>query len=220
MKNSCFVTSILLVSKCLFADVLVDPLVSYTSLGPTVCFSEVSYESEDDNEFSVKRDTLGLNAQITSLAVTVLLQAGYITDSEFRDSYLDNGSGYSVGLGLAVAAYRSSRTTLSIYALLDRTDEEYEIYRHRTIDVYVTDVHTGAQLLYMVAPNIGILGGVAFVPYSNGSLDYKGRELEIKRKDRLNLQIGMEFVFPSVTIKPELTFQRDNTITIVAAFKL
>jgi len=220
MKNSCFVMSILLASKCLFADVLVDPLVSYSSFGPTLCFSEVSYENEDDNEFSMKRDTLGLNAQVKSSALTVLLQAGYIMDSEFKDSELNNGNGYSVGLGLAVAAYRSSRSSLSVYALLDHTDEEFKIYWHRTIDMYVTDVHVGTQLLFMVAPRVGIFGGVDFVPYSKGSLDYKDRELEVKRKDRLNLQIGMEFVLPSVTIKPELTFPRDNTITVVAAFKL
>jgi hypothetical protein len=104
--------------------------------------------------------------------------------------------------------------------LLDHTDEEFKIYWHRTIDMYVTDVHVGTQLLFMVAPRVGIFGGVDFVPYSKGSLDYKDRELEVKRKDRLNLQIGVEFVLPSVTIKPELTFPRDNTITVVAAFKL
>lgn len=205
-------------------QVLVDTTVinpsSEVNLGPTLSFSKVEYQNEDDNTFTVKSKTLGLGIVYNlDPGVNLLMQLGYSFDNEIEDSDLDDGTGYMVGIGANFAFLRSRKATILGYAILNYIADHYKVKR-TSIDMKVTDIHIGSTVLFKATPVLGLFVGIDLVPYSDGSLDYKQGEIDIERDEVFNLKLGLQFALARAVITPEITLGGEETISLKATFAL
>lgn len=213
-----------LFSLSLSAEILVDTTVinppSAVNIGPTLSLSEIEYENEDGNTFTVDRKVLGLGLVYRfDSSANLLLQMGYTFETEFEDSNFDDGTGYMAGIGVNFAFYRSRKVSFVGYGLLDYVKDRYEIGRHN-IDMDIMDFHLGSTVLFKLGPVAGLFVGVDLVPYSEGSLDYYNRELEIERDDSFNVRFGMQFALPNAYVTPEVVLNGEQTFSLKATFAL
>lgn len=200
-------------------QILVDTVSSGggLNLGPTLSFSKVEYEDENDNIFEVKRKTIGLGITYgVSSDVNILFQFGHTFKSEIED-YKLKGDGYMLGTGVGFNFYNRGRLGFAGYGLLNYVDDTYKKKKNK-VEMDVTDIHLGCLLVVRVNRVVNFFGGFDMVPYSDGS--FKPSDISVERDDFLNLKLGMDFTLPSVNIKPEVTLIGEKTFAVSANFNI
>lgn len=193
------------------------------TFGGGLAFSKVEYElTKNDYTWDTDRKTFGLGiASSLDRNCNLLFQAAYTFESEFDDSEWD-GTGYMLGGGANFFFYRGHKINFLGYAFLNYINEQYEYtWHHHKMDADLTlmDIHLGTFLYAQASPHVALYIGPDFVVYSKGEVQY-GKEdgQDFKRHDMLNFKAGMNVQMDNVSLRPEVTFIGEQTITLTLDF--
>lgn len=220
--RSMFLACTLLYPGFASSQVLVDTisLNSDLSLGPVLSFSKVEYKNENDSTFEVKRKTLGLGLVYkVNPDVGVLFQAAHTLDAEFENSDLDDGEGYMLGTGVNFVMYNQGKLSLLGYGLINYVNDTYDKFKPKH-EMDVTDIHLGMLMAVKANRTVTFYGGLELIPYSEGSIKRGKYETDIERDEMLNLKLGLDFTFPNMNLKPEVTLIGEKTFTVSAGFNI
>ena len=200
------------------SQVLVDTIsMNGLTLGPSLSFSKVEYEDENDNVFEVKRKTIGLGLTYNTGNVGLLFQAAHNMESEILESNLKKGKGYMLGAGANFLIYSQNKLSFIGYGLLNYVSDSYKKDKPK-VEMDVTDIHLGMLLAVKANRLVTFYGGLDLVPYSDGDIKRAKSKVDIEREELLNLKLGLDFTFPSVNLRPEVTLIGEKTFTITSSF--
>jgi hypothetical protein len=209
---------IFLFATSLYGQVLVNTSNVQPHIGGNLSISNVDYQF-DDTTFNLDRSIVGLGlAASLNPSVAFLLQAGYTFDAKYDDHHQWHGTGYMVGAGANFEFYKAEYINLVGYGLFNYIQETYK-HSSSNHDLTLLDMHVGGLVVGKASPEITLYCGPEYIPYSKGKLKFNRIEKDIERADALNFKVGMNVKLDTnLTLKPEVTFLNEQTITLALDF--
>lgn len=190
--------------------------------GGAFCFSETDYDSGDLNDPSVKRLTVGAYAAYGLMEwIDVFGSAGYIINAE-PDDWSGSGSGFIVAGGARSAGFDLDPITVRGFGQLGYISEDYGSSNVQGVgdadgEATILEFLIGALAEYAANDELSFFGGLEIVPWSDGTVDTKGRgwsrDFDIERDNRFGIRAGGRYRFDAWWVRAEVTLIDEMAFT-------
>lgn len=186
------------------------------ALNAAVSFSEIEYDGDRGSEGDVERSIIGLGLTLPLSSIVELYgEFGYIAEADLQETRGD-GDGFLVGGGLRGTLLRRDRLSLLGRGGFRFITEDYG----SGLDADIGEVDLGLTARFAANRDLGLYGGLDFIPYSDGELDTGAGDVDFDRDKRIGLRFGADYKIQSVTLNGEFSLISEEALILRLTFPL
>ena len=125
-------------------------------------------------------------------------------------------TGFLFGVGMKAEVYRQNKMTLNVFGDASYAIEEYG----QGIEGTLAEFRLGSVANFDLARNLSGFFGLVLVPFSDGTLEIAGADVDIERDDMLGVIFGINFKVNKFNIRPEAEVIGEKRFSIMVDFAI
>lgn len=180
----------------------------------TAGFTSIEFDVESDpgiGDGEIERQLIGAGVSVGFQSNMAMYAFGAFSLESSIDGLPDDDTGFLFGLGIKADVYRQNRMVINVFGDASYAIEEYG----NSVEGSMAEFRLGGVSNFDFGNNLSGFFGLVLMPFSDGTIEFGGRDTDIERDDLFGVLFGINFKVNQFNIRPEAAVIGEKRFSIM-----